>query len=145
MIKEFRGPNRFLSNFHPALVVYEGIIYPTTEHAYQAAKTLDEGWRYEISAQTTPGKAKRLGRQAPLRADWEKVKLGVMLEIVRLKFSPPHFSLIDQLLATGEELLVEGNTWGDTFWGVCRGRGENHLGEILMQVRDELRSKQQEG
>lgn len=138
-IAEFRGEYRFLSNFWPATVVFEGIEYPTVEHAYQAAKTLDVNERKRIALLATPGDAKRAGRALPLRADWENVKLGVMEQCVRYKFTH-HAELCAKLLATGDAYLEEGNTWGDEFWGTVNGRGENHLGKILMKVREELRA-----
>ena len=81
-----------------------------------------------------------MGRRVKLRPDWEQVKVGLMEEIVRAKFTQNE-DLKQRLLATGDKRLAEGNTWGDTFWGVDlrSGRGENHLGRILMRVRDELK------
>lgn len=73
-----------------------------------------------------------------MRSDWEEVKLGVMEGLLREKFSDPE--LRRKLLATGERELVEGNDWGDSFWGVCAGRGKNHLGRLLMKLREELRA-----
>lgn len=64
------------------------------------------------------------------------MKLGVMLELVQKKFHP--IFMQNRLLATDNAELVEGNYWGDRFWGVCKGEGENHLGKILMRVRKEL-------
>lgn len=126
MIDEFRGKYRWLSNF-------EGGV----EAKYQAAKTLDEGWKRRILDASSPGEAKRLGRKAPIRKDWEVIKIGVMYSLLLEKFKEePYRSL---LLATGEEELIEGNWWGDTFWGVCRGKGRNVLGTLLMRVREELR------
>ena len=84
--------------------------------------------------------AKRLGRRVRLRSDWEQVKYDVMLDVVRAKFNQ-HPDLAQKLLATGDEELVEGNDWGDTYWGVCNGRGKNMLGKILMRVRAELRGE----
>ena len=139
MILEFRGKYRFLSNFYPCSIVYEGIEYPTTEHAYQAAKTLDTERRYHISQLETPGQAKRAGKNVKLRDDWEEVKIQVMYEICKLKFTKPNFA--QKLLATGNQELVEGNTWNDTFWGRCKGRGQNNLGKILMIIRDEIRNE----
>jgi ribA/ribD-fused uncharacterized protein len=135
-IESFHGEYRFLSNFWPAIVEMDGIIYPTVEHAYQAAKTFDQSARLKIQALREPGNAKRAGRRVSLRPDWEAVKLDVMLSLLRSKFTEK--SLADKLLATGEYELLEGNEWGDTFWGVCRGIGHNHLGKLLMQVRKEL-------
>lgn len=137
-IKEFRGEFRFLSNFWDSLLWHDGIQYPTVEHAFQAAKTLDFHRRWEISKLETPGEAKRAGRQVVLRPDWEQVKTMVMLELVLQKFAR-HDGLRRRLLATGDAILIEGNTWGDKFWGVCNGEGENHLGRILTEVRARLR------
>ncbi len=141
MINEFSGPYSFLSNFYPARVVWEGITHKTSEHAYQAAKTLDVKQRESISKCKTPGQAKRRGAVISLRLDWNNIRVGVMHEIVREKFVQNE-DLLVRLLMTGNRLLVEGNTWGDTFWGVCRGKGENNLGKILMRVREELKNGQ---
>ena len=138
-VAEFQGEYRFLSNFWPAEVTYEGIAYPTTEHAYQASKTLDPEARKRIAAPPTPAEAKAEGRKLKLRGDWETAKFVVMEDVVRLKFTK-HADLRDKLLATGDALLEEGNTWGDRVWGVYQGQGENRLGKILMNVRDELRT-----
>ena len=138
-VAEFQGEYRFLSNFWPAEVVYEGITYPTAEHAYQAAKTLDVDARRTIAALATPGEAKSAGRKLKLRDDWETAKFVVMEDVVRLKFTT-HADLRAKLLATGDGLLEEGNTWGDRVWGIYQGSGENRLGKILMKVRDELRN-----
>ena len=141
MISSFQGPHRFLSNFWPSPVVYGGAEYATVEHAYQAAKTLVPAEREIVRTAPTAASAKRRGRGLRLRHDWEAVKLRVMEECVRLKFADPELRAM--LLATGDEELVEGNAWGDDFWGcVQRGgtwRGGNHLGKILMRVRGELR------
>jgi ribA/ribD-fused uncharacterized protein len=138
-IAEFQGEYRFLSNFWPAEVTYEDITYPTTEHAYQASKTLDPEARKRIAALPTPAEAKAEGRKLKLRDDWETAKFVVMEDVVRLKFTK-HADLREKLLATGDALLEEGNTWGDRVWGVYQGQGENRLGKILMKVRDELRA-----
>ena len=136
MINEFQGEYRFLSNFWPAKVVLDNVQYPSVEHAYMAAKTTDIRIRKKIKEQPTPSLAKKLGRSIQLRPDWEMIKLGVMESLVRQKFQEP--TLKAKLLATHNRELIEGNNWNDTFWGVCRGKGSNHLGKILMKVRDEL-------
>lgn len=82
--------------------------------------------------------AKKTGKKIELISDWEKVKLSVMFEVVFAKFSQNE-ELKQKLLATGNEELVEGNNWGDTFWGMINGVGENHLGKILVKVRTALR------
>lgn len=138
-ITRFSGDHAFLSNFYPATVTWLGVeFYPTVEHAYQAAKTEDPQGREMIRQATTPGIAKRLGRKVPMRRDWDEIKLNVMLNLVHQKFYD-HDDLRRMLLDTGDQMLIEGNTWGDTFWGVYKGFGYNHLGHILMQVRDLVR------
>lgn len=134
MIDSFSGEYRFLSNFYPSTLVWDGRIWKTSEHAYQAAKSLDEVDRILVHTCDTPGQAKRMGRKITLRPDWKQVKLNIMREIIIAKFEQ-NDDLCQKLIDTGEQELVEGNTWGDTFWGVCRGRGQNHLGKILMAYR----------
>jgi ribA/ribD-fused uncharacterized protein len=136
-IQSFQGEFRFLSNFHPAPVLYCGKGYPSVENAYQAAKTNNPDRR--VAFQTcTAGQAKKMGRRVGLRPDWESIKLGVMLELLRQKFE--HNPLRAMLLETKDATLIEGNTWGDQYWGVCAGVGENHLGKLLMQIRSELQT-----
>lgn len=137
-IDSFQGEYRFLSNFWPAQVIFEGITYPDVEHAYQSAKTLDMNERRRIAAIPTPGQAKHAGEALQYRPDWEQVKFDVMEQCVRYKFTH-HPDLAAKLLATGDAYLEEGNTWGDQIWGVYQGKGQNHLGIILMKVRAELR------
>lgn len=137
-ILEFKGAYRFLSNFWQCDVEYDGVTYPSAEHAYQAAKTKDIRERLRIKALDKPGQAKRAGRRVTLRGDWEDVKLDVMYEVLNAKFFH-NASLAKALIETGDSLLVEGNSWGDTFWGVYLGSGQNHLGQLLMRVRAELR------
>lgn len=140
-INGFQGEYRFLSNFYPGPVFWQGVIYPTAEHAYQASKTTDRQERYDMWFHETPGKAKRAGRKLKhIRKDWDEVKERIMSGIVFLRFaySP---GLTKKLLATGNAEIVEMNDWGDTFWGTHpNGEGENHLGKILMQVREDLRN-----
>ena len=131
-INTFFGEYRWLSNFHPCRV-FE---YPSVEHAYQASKTHDQKSRNAILMAASAYDAKRLGKVAPKRSDWEKVKLAVMEKCLRAKFTDP--KLRAKLIATGEAELIEGNTWGDVYWGVCNERGENHLGILLMKIRKDL-------
>ena len=91
--------------------------------------------RIKISKLSEPAKAKSAGNKVDLRPDWESVKYQVMLDINRLKFEDPNLEA--KLLNTGEAYLEETNWWGDVYWGVCNGIGENNLGEILMLVRGE--------
>ena len=88
-----------------------------------------------MSQVKTPGQVKRSGTRVQLREDWEDIKLNIMEEVNYLKFAQ-HKDLRVKLLATGQEELVEGNTWGDKFWGVCDNEGQNWLGKILMKVRE---------
>lgn len=135
MISSFSGKHEFLSNFSPCSVWMEGVEYSSVEHAYQAAKTTDKTWREKIRLEPSPAKAKRIGRKVPLRPDWDVHRLAVMEALLWQKFLIEPFRTL--LLGTGTETLVEGNTWGDRFWGVC-GEGENHLGRILMKIRQAL-------
>lgn len=114
----------------------DGLEYPSVEHAYQAAKTLNVYERDRIRKCRFPGLAKAAGKSVTLRYDWDSVRLSTMEHLVRQKFSAQ--PLRQQLFETGDAELIEGNTWGDTFWGVFNGEGENHLGKILMKVREEL-------
>lgn len=135
-IDNFKGDYRWLSNFHEVEIVYEGHIYRTTEHAYQAAKTLVPEEREEVRNAPTPGKARKLGQSVSIRHDWDDAKREVMLALTRQKFSDPQ--LRERLISTGRHHLIEGAPWGDRYWGVCEGEGENHLGRILMIVRAEI-------
>jgi ribA/ribD-fused uncharacterized protein len=135
MIKSFSGDYRFLSNFYPVEVVLDGVTYPTVENAYQAAKTLDLEKRQDFLG-LTPGAAKRLGQRLGIRPDWDDVKLSVMTRLNEQKYMQP--DLRKKLCDTYPQDIVEGNTWGDTFWGVCDGKGSNHLGKILMAIRMQI-------
>ena len=144
MINKFDGDHRFLSNFYLVRIEYEGIVYPSTEHAYQAAKFLDKSIRENISRFEKPGKAKYYPRKNPdkIRPDWDKVKVSIMHDLLVKKFSIPF--LRTMLYNTGEEPIVEGNTWHDNFWGNCTCEdcsgiyGENRLGRLLMIIRDRI-------
>jgi hypothetical protein len=138
VINSFRGANRFLSNFYDCKVKIRGKIFPTAEHAYQCAKTDNEKDFKFVFESYKPGEAKRRGRVIKKRSDWEHDKLDVMREIVLAKFQQNE-DLAIRLVDTGEQELIEGNEWGDTFWGVCKGKGENWLGKILMEVRQILK------
>lgn len=135
-ILEFHGEYRFLSNFWPAAVTLDEVTYPSIEHAYQAAKTLDPAERASFVG-CAAGQAKRLGRSISLRSDWDAIKDAVMRDLVAQKFAPGR-PLAQRLLATGAARIIEGNTWGDTYWGMCGGRGLNKLGEMLMAQRAHL-------
>ncbi|MBR2742423.1 MAG: NADAR family protein [Clostridia bacterium] len=143
-IKSFRGKNAFLSNFYPCLVEYEGMIFPSVEHAFQAAKTLDMQKRITFQVCPTPKEAKACGRKLKLRPDWEEIKIDVMRTLVRDKFTRNRSfqtDLTKLLLDTDDAYLEEGNNHGDRFWGTVKGEGRNELGKILMEVRDELKGE----
>lgn len=143
-ISEFKGPYAFLSNFYqspvdmtppfPALVPFR---YATAEHAYQAAKAVTREDHDRIAAAATPGDAKKIGRRVKARADWDLHRLAVMTQVIEAKFAYGT-ELAARLVSTGEAELVEGNYWGDDFWGVYQGRGQNMLGTILMAHRRHL-------
>lgn len=131
---KFRGEFSFLSNFTESPLEYKGFSFPTAEHAYQAAKAVFEEDFHAIRTACSPVVAKRMGQKIKVRDDWNKVKVSVMREILEIKFSIPEF---EQRLLKIEGPIVEENNWGDTFWGVCDGKGKNNLGKILMRLRDE--------
>jgi ribA/ribD-fused uncharacterized protein len=137
-ITSFSGEWEFLSNFSESPIEWRGHIWPTVEHAYQASKAIFAMDRAKIMQAKTPGQAKRIGQQISCRPDWEEIKVERMLDLLRKKFSQEPFK--SALLQTGKAELIEGNWWGDTFWGVSKqtGIGENMLGKLLMQVRSEL-------
>jgi hypothetical protein len=150
-IDHFAYEHDFLSNFHTVTVVFEGVAYASTEHAYQAAKTrfVDKRtvFSLEFNPNLTASQAKRIGQAVELRDDWEKVKVPIMRDLLLQKFD--HHVLKQRLLKTGDAYLEEGNWWHDTFWGVCHHKmegktcrepehrpfGGNHLGYLLMDVR----------
>lgn len=121
--------------------MFEGELYPTVEHAFQAAKALDLQVRAGIREAGHPAAAKQMGRRVDLRKDWEQVKYGIMLDLLRDKFRDPELRTL--LMATGDAQLIEGNTWNDKIWGAVLVKGEwigkNNLGKLLMQVRTECR------
>ena len=138
-IEKFNEQYSFLSNFYPCLIEFEGDIYPTLEHAYQAAKTHNPDERRLIREEERTGKAKHRGRYVTKREDWEQIKVKIMRELLKKKFENPQLRKL--LLDTYPHELIEGNTWGDTFWGKCNGHGKNMLGTLLMQVRSEIRGE----
>lgn len=139
-IDRFIGDYRFLSNFFPsAITTYTGFTYASVEHAYQAAKASTEEDRLAIATARTPKKAKDRGSKLTLPPDWPARKVDVMRSLLLIKFAPGT-ELATQLLATRDAELIEGNDWGDDFWGQCNGVGENHMGRLLMEIRAQLRT-----
>ena len=144
-IDKFSGEYEFLSNMYLCKVVYNGITYKCSEAAYQAQKCPELAPRFsDINGYV----AKKLGRQVNIRPDWDDVKLRIMAEIVFQKFTQ-NKDLAEKLLLTGDAEIIEGNYWGDTYWGICTNRtydgvGENYLGKILMCVRSVLKINSQQ-
>ncbi len=136
-IKGFSGKYRWLSNFHLCLVGFEGLVYPSTENAYQAAKVENNYQRKEFLI-ISPNKAKELGGKVGLRADWDKIKIDIMRKVLESKFRNDLY-LQKLLIETGDAYLEETNDWDDKFWGVCDGVGENNLGKLLMELREGLK------
>lgn len=153
-IEKFEGEYRWLSNFASASVTLDGERYPSVEHAYQAAKTLDPDKRtvFQIGGvidiqpdatvrrSLTAAGAKKAGKAIQLRKDWELVKVDIMRDLLKQKFSMFVFKKL--LLETGDAELIEGNWWGDRYWGVCHGTGQNMLGRLIMDIRTELQKEQ---
>lgn len=148
MITSFRRDYFFLSNFFEKDFEWRGMSWRSGEHAYQASKACDEDNASMLCVKMarSPGVAKKLGRLINVRTDWEEIKYDVMRSVVRAKFSDTE--LARKLIATGKEELVEGNYWGDKTWGCVLENGEwegrNMLGNILMEVRDELRKSSEQ-
>ena len=138
-ITQFTGCYRFLSNFYPSMVEgIDGNVYVTVEHAYQAAKCKHERDALKIRRTLSPGVAKRTVKRMTKKDHWLEDRLLVMGILLERKFGKIQH-LKEKLLATGNAELIEGNHWGDRYWGVSGGKGENHLGKILMMVREEIR------
>ena len=145
------GEYRWLSNFHECLVWYDGVWYPSSEAAYQAQKTLDEG-QLEAFTTMTPKEAKKAGMKVKLRGDWDDIKIDVMWKCLKSKFNKAaNPDLASLLLDTGKAEIEEGNWWKDSFWGIAYGNkddcikgvnkigGRNELGKLLMTLRHSLR------
>lgn len=139
-ILSFRDKYAFLSNFHRAVATYEDVEYPTSEHAYQAAKTIIPEERMKILSLKKPGQAKREGQLVTYRKNWDKLKVGIMTEILKSKFSDPKY--MKKLIATSPAILIEGNYHHDNFWGSCfcdkcvAIKGQNNLGLVLHNIRE---------
>lgn len=142
MIGPFSGEYRYLSNFYPAPIAVHGLTYPTVEHFYQASKAATPDGYDTVMSCDSPAGAKRVGRHVEVRPDFEQLKRAFMMQGVLAKFTQ-HPDLRQSLLSTGEEALVEVNTWGDRYWGAvvtsdAFTEGENWLGRILMATRQLL-------
>lgn len=141
MITSFRGYYHYLSNFYPMDILYEGEVYRSVEHAFQAAKCSNKCDQKEIRTAKTPGKAKFIGKRVSLRHDWEAEKTSIMENLLRKKFRHPMMKKL--LKKTMNQKIIEVNEWHDVYWGVCscvkhRGTGQNVLGTLLMKLRAEM-------
>jgi ribA/ribD-fused uncharacterized protein len=145
VISEFRGEHSFLSNYDVNPFIWRGLCFLSGEQAFAYAKTFyapaarRDIFQSNILASNTPGDAKKFGRACPIDvAQWDARKVHHMREIVHAKFGGVK-DYAGKLINTGYRPLVEGNTWGDTFWGKCRVDGKivglNMLGTILMEER----------
>jgi len=145
-INKFRGEFFFLSNFAFSPIKFARQKWPTAEHLFQALKTVDPSEREKIRKLKRPSEAKRLGRQVILKSNWNEKRNLHMLFVLRMKFKQ-NSELTKKLLATENAILEEGNNWHDNYWGNCSCsrckniKGENHLGKLLMQVREELKNE----
>lgn len=142
-IKEFSGKYRFLSNFYSSPIVIMGIEFPTAEHAYQSGKSDDLVDARLVAKAGTAGQAKKLGQTLPMRSDWDQHKTLWMTRVLAEKFRQ-HPDLAALLAETGDQELIEDNTWHDQIWGNCTCSkhsdtpGDNQLGKLLMKTRNEL-------
>jgi len=134
VIKGFFGEYRWLSNFHIVDIYYDGVIYPSTEHAYQAAKSSNINTRKEF-LKLSCKEAQLKGQTIKIVDNWIDIKYSVMFNVILYKFKH-NDDLKKMLVDTGDKYLEETNHWGDTYYGVCNGEGQNKLGKILMEVRE---------
>ena len=141
-VKSFKGKKAFLSNFYKCDIFYDGWIYPSVEHAFQASKTMDIYDREIIRMTKSPAKAKQIGRSLyRIRNDWEIVKYGIMHQLLWYKFTH-NVDLLKRLVDTEKEELIEINDWHDNYWGKCVCKdcisgtiAKNRLGMLLMEIR----------
>lgn len=140
MICQFRGEYYFLSNLYPCHLQYDDMDFLSLEHAYLYLKYNNNDFRYKCLSDIPANILKKSTTGLTLTKDWNSIKIHTMYELLKIKFNnEPYKSL---LLDTSNQNIVEGNNWNDTFWGVdintTPNYGENHLGRLIMKVRDEL-------
>lgn len=142
MINHFKNEYEMFSNFYPVVVYFENRVYPSVEHAFVAAKSYDDTFRYKIAKidRNKAGMAKQMGQKVKLRSNWDTIKVSIMKDLLTQKFNHKKFQ--EKLLSTGNEEIVEGNYWHDNHWGNCYCKkcknipGENMLGKLIMEVRE---------
>jgi len=141
VVKEFKNKYHFLSNFFPVKINIDGFEYKSTEHYFQSMKFTDPKIREQVRKAPTPSIAKKLAKKFRKRKDWFEISLHVMERALRVKFDI--LELREKLIETDEMHLQEGNQWDDTYWGVDlnTGKGENHLGRLLMKIRSEINAQ----
>lgn len=131
---------RWLSNFFPCMIQFEGTEFKSVEHAYMSAKSHDPQWKEFCRTEENPGIVKRKSKEIQLRDDWGIIKVEVMRKCLQMKFNQEPFR--SMLLATGTKYIQEGNYWHDTFWGVDitvdPPEGKNVLGALIMEIRANL-------
>ena len=137
-----RSEYGWMSNFADAPFWLLGYKWPTSEHAYQAAKVSFLGpYTVNIHAAPTPGEAKKIGQTCPLRDRWGQIKVPTMRMVLQAKFTQ-NPDLCRQLLHTGNNAIEEDAKW-DSFWGTGKmgpgGNGHNMMGKLLMELRKDLR------
>ena len=135
VINSFDGEYDFLSNFYECPILWKGNLYRNSESIYQSYKTLDNV-PFDFT-KTTGSQAKKISKKLNVRPDWNKIKFDLMYEICQEKFNQ-NTDIAQKLMNTGDAILIEGNYWGDTYWGKGNGVGQNNLGKILMKIREEL-------
>ncbi|MBI5044583.1 MAG: NADAR family protein [Candidatus Levybacteria bacterium] len=127
------------SNFSSHSIKIDGVLYPTVEHAFHAAKFDNEKIKEEIKSAGSPLKAFEIGKKykPQRRSNWDETKVSVLQKIIAEKVKQ-HDEVRKALLATGNEEIIEDNPLDD-FWGNGKdGNGQNHMGKILMRIRNEL-------
>jgi hypothetical protein len=142
MIKEFKGEFRWLSNFSEVPVILGGVKYPSVEHAYQSAKSEVESWKEFCAETPEAGKVKNASKGISVISTWKRINLEIMKDLLIQKYNQEPYK--SKLIATGKEEIQEGNLWGDDFWGIDlkTGTGKNILGQMIMEIRDELKEKE---
>lgn len=142
MINYFRGEYGWLSNMTEVPIDYAGNLFRSVENAYIWAKSPNKYW-LEFCLNNPPDICKKKSKEIDVRKDWEEVKLGIMYELLKLKFNQEPFKT--KLLNTGNQNIIEGNYWNDKFWGMCLksnpNEGENWLGRLIMNIRQKLKYK----
>lgn len=137
---KLNDPGGFMSNFYRSTFKIYGRTWATVEHAYQAQKCVDDKEYNDIHEAKTPRIARNLGQEVKMRKDWDSVKRSVMKECCMAKFTQDEM-LKKELLDTGDQELIEDSPV-DWYWGCgADGKGQNVLGQVLMEIRAELKGE----